>query len=174
VKLVSNTTPLIYLAKIDRLSILKDTYKEVYVTSAVWADIVQPLLKARPIPEDLPMIMTARREGWLKLKDPETINTIKLRDDLISLGLGIGEASSIALAKELNAIFLANDKATIDIAKIYGVETRWFTSMLHDALREGHIRDIDEYIRILDACILVKIHQSLIGLTNPIGIQILN
>ncbi|MCP8320773.1 MAG: hypothetical protein H3Z52_07515 [archaeon] len=164
-KVVSNTTPLIYLAKIDRLSILKDTYKEVYVTSAVWADIVQPLLKARPIPEDLPMIMTARREGWLKLKDPETINTIKLRDDLISLGLGIGEASSIALA---------NDKAAIDIAKIYGVETRWFTSMLHDALREGHIRDIDEYIRILDACILVKIHQSLIGLTNPVGIQILN
>ena len=51
-----------------------------------------------------------------------------------------GESNSMALAKELKAIFLANDKLAIDIAKQYRVEARWFTEILHDALEASFIK----------------------------------
>ncbi|KPV62416.1 MAG: hypothetical protein AOA65_1867 [Candidatus Bathyarchaeota archaeon BA1] len=68
-------------------------------------------------------------------------------------GLGLGEAYPIALSKELGRVFLANDKQAIEAAREYGVETRWFTEILHDALRGNYIKSVDEYIQILDACI---------------------
>jgi hypothetical protein len=32
----------------------------------------------------------------------------------------------------------------MDAAKQRGVEARWFTEILHDALRDGHIKDVEE------------------------------
>jgi len=64
------------------------------------------------------------------LKDPEEKESINLRDILIGKGLGLGEAYSIALAKELKTIFLANDKQAIEAAGEHGIETRWFTEIL--------------------------------------------
>jgi len=37
---VSNTTPIIYLAKIRKLDILKNVYESVFICSPVWEDIV--------------------------------------------------------------------------------------------------------------------------------------
>jgi len=58
---VSNATPLIYLAKITHLELLRKTYQIVYVCTDVWREAIYPLLFARPIPEDIPVILQARR-----------------------------------------------------------------------------------------------------------------
>jgi len=89
----------------------------------------------------------------MALKDPKEKGSYDLRDILIDRGLGLGEAYSIALAKELRTIFLANDKQAIEAAREYGIETKWFTEILHDALKRNYIKSVDEYIQILDSCI---------------------
>jgi predicted nucleic acid-binding protein len=48
---------------------------------------------------------------------------------------------------------LANDKQAIKAAKGYGVETRWFTQILHNGLKKNIIKNVDEYTQILDACV---------------------
>ena len=47
---------------------------------------------------------------------------------------------------------MANDKQAIELARGCGVETRWFTEILHDVLRAGAVTDMEEYTRMLDAC----------------------
>jgi len=112
---VSNATPLIYLAKAAQRDLLRKTYKEIYICTEVWKEAIHPILYARPVPKDIPIILQARADGWLKLKDIETAEAITIRDELLAQGLGTGESNSIALAKELNILLLANDKAAKDI-----------------------------------------------------------
>ena len=157
---VSNATPLIYLAKANCLELLERTYRQVYASPDVWREIIQPIFSTRPIPEDVPMILKARSDGWLKLRDLKTTNALAIRDELISRGLGVGDANSVALAKEMNALFLANDESAILAARRYGVETRWFTEMLHDALRMEHLKNVEEYTSLLDECIARGLYMS--------------
>ena len=150
---VSNATPLIYLAKAAKLDVLRKTYKEIYVCSDVWKEAIRPILYARPIPEDVPIILQARADGWIMIRDVETSGAFTLRDKLLAQGFGKGESNSIALAKELNALLLANDESAILAAKQYKIETRWVTEILHDALRKNYIKSVNEYTEVLDNCI---------------------
>lgn len=150
---VSNATPLIYLAKASHLNILRKTYRQIYVSSDVWMEVVRPILHAKPVPRDVPVMLQARADGWIIIKDIETSEAMALRDELLAQGLGRGESNSIALAKELNTPFLANDETAISIAKQYQIETRWVTEILHDAMKADHIKSVKEYTKILDECI---------------------
>jgi predicted nucleic acid-binding protein len=149
---VSNTTPLIYLGKINKLYFLKELYNKIYLAPEVWDDIIQPIILAKEMPEDLPLILNAKEEGWLEVISLRNPKSLEFRDELISRGFGKGEANSMALAKEMNLLFLANDKEAIETAKKEGIEVKWFTEILHDALKEKLILDYREYVKILDGC----------------------
>lgn len=150
---VSNATPLIYLAKTTRLDILRKNYEEIYVCTDVWREVIRPILYARPVPKDVPIILQARADGWIIIKDVETLEAMAIKDKLLAQGFGKGESNSIALAKELNTLFLANDESAISAAKQYNIETRWVTEILHDAMKSNHIKSVKEYIEVLDNCI---------------------
>jgi len=150
---VSNTTPIIYLVKVGKLEILRGVYSLIYVCTPVWQDISHLQTRGLLTPDEVFSIAKARHEKWMVLKDPKEKGSYDLRDILIDWGLGLGEAYSIALAKELRTIFLANDKQAIEAAREYGIETRWFTEILHDALKRNYVKSVDEYIQILDSCI---------------------
>jgi len=157
---VSNATPLIYLAKTSYLNILRKTYGKIYVCTDVWREVTYPVSSGGPVPKDVPIILQARAEGWLEIRDVGTEETKNIRDELLFQGFGRGESNSIALAKELNTLLLANDEAAIMAARRYGVETRWVTEILHDALKYKHIKSVEEYVQILDACIAEGLHVS--------------
>jgi len=156
---VSNTTPIIYLVKIKGLDLLEHVYRKVYVCSAVWHDIIHLQTRGLLAPNEIFSISQARQK-WMMLQDPKEKDSIEVKDSLIDRGLGIGEAYSIALAKELKTIFLANDKQAIEAARDFGIETRWFTEILHDALKANHLKSVDEYIQTLDACIKMGLYVS--------------
>ena len=132
---VSNATPLIYLAKAKHLNILRKTYGKIYVCTDVWKEVIRPILYAKPIPKDVPIILQARADGWIIIKDIKTLEAINIRDELLAQGFGKGESNSIALAKEMNTLFLENNESAISAAKRYNIETRWVTEILHDAMK---------------------------------------
>ena len=147
---VSNATPLIYLAKLTKLLFLRELYREIIVPTGVWIEIVRPIIEAwEEMPEDLPHIIRAHREGWLKVRSVETRKGLRMLKELKPV-LGPGEGEVLALTMEAEANFaLTNDEEAQNTAKEMGLRAKWFTEILLYALRAGLMRDSQEYENLL-------------------------
>ena len=95
-KVVANTTPLISLASIGKLEILKDIFGEIIIADAVYNEI-----KAK------------QGYGYSEIDTDyikvQSINGIAYRDFLLSQ-LDLGETETIILAKEIDANFVIIDE----------------------------------------------------------------
>lgn len=128
IKLVFDATPLIYLSKIGFWKHLQGGAFELLATSQVLAEI-------RVSSDDFPELATVRQmieTGKLKEIAPEKI--IKGFKNLHE-----GEASAISLAKELGAVFVADDSAAIAYAKSIGLKTAHSSALLAVALKKRKI-----------------------------------
>ncbi len=96
-KVVSNTTPLISLLKLDRLEILNKIYSVICIPSAVYNEIEAG--KDKPFYRDLSKI------DWIKIVEIKNQNALKYFLDLDS-----GEAEAIVLATEINADLIIMDE----------------------------------------------------------------
>jgi predicted nucleic acid-binding protein len=89
---VSDTSPLLNLARIGRLELLPQLYKEVLIPSAVFKEL-------SACKRDLPPTIDFAAEPWLIVATPYDQNRVQeLRDDLDP-----GEAEAIVLAIERRA-----------------------------------------------------------------------
>lgn len=151
---ISDTSPIIYLAKIEKLSILKDLYTRIYIPSEVWKELIYPISQNNKIiPTDIKFEIDAKESGWLIVKDPEKDVYHEMALSL-SRELGRGEAYAIALSLELKAdVLLINDKKAKEIAENKGIKTRWNSEVLLDALKQGLIQDFQEFKKLLDRLI---------------------
>ena len=96
-KVISNTTPILSLLKIDKLEILKELYSQVIIPNAVYQEIENG--KHKEYYKDLTKI------DWLiiqKIKDDNSRDYFVDLDD--------GEAEVLILAKELNADLVILDE----------------------------------------------------------------
>ncbi len=97
-RVISNTTPIITLSVLGRLTLLRDLYTEVSIPPAVYAEV---------------MAGGAGRAGTAELRRAGWIRTVPLHDprraDLL-VDLDRGEAEAIALAMELDADLLLLDE----------------------------------------------------------------
>jgi len=89
-KIVSNTTPIISLLKIGKLSILKELYDEIYVPKEVFNELENG--KAKEYYTDLSEI------NWINIKEIEDEKSLSY-----FLDLDKGEAQTIIVANEINA-----------------------------------------------------------------------
>lgn len=98
--LVSNSSPIIHLAKINKLSLLKDLYGKLFVPQKVYSECTD----TRYYQNEVKLINNA---DWLQVK---TILDYKLFS-LLNSELDAGEAEALILAMELNAdLILLDDK----------------------------------------------------------------
>lgn len=107
---VADTSPLFYLAKLGRLTLLRDLFQGVHVPPEVWKEALAAKHKH---PEILPPLMSAQADGWLKVTP--------LQEPHAYPGLGMidaGEREAIALAIELRADFLIVDDEAGRIAAL--------------------------------------------------------
>ncbi|MEM2447088.1 MAG: hypothetical protein QW734_10575 [Candidatus Bathyarchaeia archaeon] len=49
-----------------------------------WREVTYPISLAGPVPKDVPIILQARTEGWLKIRDVETVGAIAIRDESLA------------------------------------------------------------------------------------------
>ena len=151
---ISDTAPLIFFGKLNKLSLLKDLYHIIYIPSEVWEELVYPLTQYNDnIPEDIKLELEAKAAGWLIVKNPEKEESIELALNL-SQRLGLGESYAIALSNELNAdLLLINDRKARDIAIELGINTKWTTEVLIEAASKKLISSYDDFALILNAMI---------------------
>ncbi len=151
---ISDTAPIIFFGKINKLRLLKDLYHTIYIPTEVWEELIYPLTQHHlNIPEDISLELEAKAKGWLIVRNPEKEESIELALSL-SQQLGLGESYAIALSSELNAdLLLINDRKAREVAIELGINTKWTTEVLIDAVSEKLISSFDDFERILNAMI---------------------
>jgi predicted nucleic acid-binding protein len=117
----------------DSLFILKDlTSESAVITNFVSAEIMRGIQQAH---RDLAKITEALREGWLREVDLKGKKEKSLYETL-SVSLGLGEASSIAVAKVREFIFACDDRAARREAGLLGVKLTGTLGLLKKAVRD--------------------------------------
>lgn len=130
-KIVSNTSPIIFLAKIDRLDLLKHLFK-------------QPVLVPQSVVEELGV--GKRPETGSIDKYSQAFKFVFVTGKLPGADfLGKGEQQAILLAKKQKAdLLLIDDKQARIIAEALGINVRGTAGILFESLKKG-LLDYDEW-----------------------------
>ena len=124
--LICDTTALIILEKIGNLSLLKELFKEVYVTDEVIAEFGSEL------------------PDWIKVQNP--VDNIRVA--ILETQLDLGEASAISLALELqNPLLLIDERKARRIAKQLNLKIIGTLGVLLLAKKENKILNLKPIIR---------------------------
>ena len=126
--IVSNSTVLIYLAKIGKLNLLKELFGEVFIPGEVFDEVV--IRGKEHQHPDAFIVESAVEEGWIHIKDIEAI--VELED----FGIDPGEAHAISLAKSLEVPVLLDQTHARNAAKAFGFKPRGTIFVLLAALRK--------------------------------------
>ena len=117
-KIIFNATPLIYLGKTSVLKKIIDVFNEVYITEAVYDEVVR---KGKQIgAEEEHIIEDYIKRGIIKvIKDPST--TISFSE---TYQLGKGESSTILATVEKNYVAIIDDERARKIGEKFNIEIR--------------------------------------------------
>lgn len=126
--IVSNSTVLIYLAKIGKLSLLKKLFRNVLIPGEVFNEVV--IRGKENLHPDAFVIEAAVEEGWMEVKEIEAIR------ELEEFGIDSGEAQAISLAKTLDMPVLLDQTHARIAAKALGLKPSGTIFVLLAALRK--------------------------------------
>lgn len=132
---VSNSGPLIALAKVRLLFILKEFFGEVIVPAEVWEEVVERG-KGKPGREDV------RKAGWIRAWEVED----RLSVEVLCRDIGKGEAEAIILAKKMNALLIMDEKIPREIAKSLGLEVVGALGLIYKAVEAEIVKQPFEEI----------------------------
>ena len=138
-KVVCNSSPLIHLAKIGKLELLKDYFTEISIPEAVYRECVIDG-KDR---EDAKRIENA---AWIRVVDIRNIDLKKAFNTV----LDEGESEAIVLALQESAdLILLDDYEARELARTYGLKITGTIGLLIKAKYEGDISSIGEMLKKL-------------------------
>lgn len=138
-KTVSNASPLINLARIGRLDVLRDLYRELLIPEAVRQEVVVE-------GEGKPGAMEVARSDWIITQQVSNDEEVKL----LRFDLDAGEAASIVLALEQDAdLLLMDDRMGRKLAEHMGLIYTGTVGALIEAKKTGIIESIEPILEDL-------------------------
>ena len=140
---VSNATPLIYLAKAGRIDLLKKVFGQVFIPEDVKIEVVD---RGKQLGEkDAYVVEKAIGEGWLKVLSADIVE--------VSIKLDKGEEATLSLAKKLGLkVVLVDEAPARAAARLMGLTPRGTVFVFLKALEKNEI-DLDEFLEALDKLI---------------------
>jgi len=158
-RIVSNATPLIYLAKADQLNLLQNIVKQVFISEAVHREVV---IEGRRLGEkDAFRVEKAIKQGWMIVQDIKSIYPVEII-------IHPGEAEVISLAKEkgIKEVLIddAKARAASEMAGLKPIGTLWlilkavknrllnfdqFLSTLEDIVQAGFYLKEEVYLKVV-------------------------
>ena len=138
---VADTSPLLYLARLELLPILRALYGKVHVPSVVWSEA---LAGETAHPSIIPQFHAATEEGWMVVSptSPE-LRPLELA------GLDAGERAAIALAQTLNAALLIDERLGRSVAKRLGLKIAGTLGVLAAAKQASLVVELKPLFRTL-------------------------
>jgi len=130
---VGNAGPLIHLAKINLLHLLRDLYQEVVIPREVKVETVdRGVEKGFP---DAIQIGDAINEGWIKVEDTKLAQEFKSMAQIA--GLKTAEAAVIYYAYKNNGMALIDEDLARTLARTLGVPIRGTLGIILESLKRG-------------------------------------
>ncbi len=130
-RVVVDSSPLIALARIERLELLREMFGEIVVPSAVWSEVVMSGLDKTGAREVI-------ASGWIRRQEVVDQSAV---DDL-RRDLGAGEAEAIVVARELPAdLLLMDEELGRRTARGLGVQVVGLVGVLVEARKRGLLPD---------------------------------
>lgn len=142
--IVSNSTSLIYLAKLNKLNLLKKLFKKVLIPKAVYDEVVLVGKKKNYV--DAKLVENAINDGWIVVKQT------KILEFLSNVGIDKGELESISLAKNLKMNILLDQTHARYASELVDLKPRGTIFVLLLALSKKYI-SYDEYLNSLEQLI---------------------
>lgn len=132
---VCDSSTIIHLARIGRLSLLRDFHERIIVVPAVWNEAVEEG-QGKPGSSE---IRDARESGWIEVTAPHNGPLVQL----LQRELHKGESETIALAVELHADLAFLDESDARrVAKIYGLKMSGVVGILIRAKFAGMVTSL--------------------------------
>ncbi|MCD6472784.1 DUF3368 domain-containing protein [Candidatus Aerophobetes bacterium] len=126
---VSDSTTLISLAKIDQFELLRDLFTEIIIPASVYEEVVNKG-KGRQGQQQV------KNSSWIRLKPVKN----RLAVQALKTVLGEGEAEAIVLAKEENAdIIILDDGKARKEAKRMGLKIMGTVGILLESCKKGKL-----------------------------------
>lgn len=143
---VADSSTLITLASIGRLSLLREFHGKLLIPPAVWREVVVEG-RGRPGASEVKQALEA---GWLEVAEPSDRSlVVMLRRELDD-----GEAEAIALALEKKAeVILLDETDARRIAEVLGIPRAGVVGVLLNQIVEEVVEEIK---RILDFALVEK------------------
>jgi predicted nucleic acid-binding protein len=136
VKVVSNASPLITLARIGHLDLLRKLYDALYISTEVYTEVVIAGV-------GLPGAAAVAKADWIHVTAVR--NAEDLAKTTTKIGLGAGEVSTVFLAKELHAdLTLMDEWRGRRLAIDEGLAVVGCIGILEELYRRGEIKDLRE------------------------------
>jgi hypothetical protein len=128
-RVISNTSPLIALAKLDKLNLLEQLFKNISIPEAVYEEFL------RDCPYQEAHCFQSACDSFIEIKAVQNRQSFSRRLDL-------GECEVLSLALEEQAdIILIDDRKAFNEAKEQGIKTASTRAILKIAQEKGLIED---------------------------------
>lgn len=132
-KAISNSTPIMYLAKLSKLRLLKKIYNVIVIPEEVYKEVVEEGKKLNQ--KEVLLIEEAINEKFIVVKKVKKIKKFKQFSQLHE-----GEINAISLCLTLRKKeILIDDKEAYNICKLVGLKPTRTTSILLKFLKDGFI-----------------------------------
>lgn len=157
---ISDTTPIISLMKIDRLELLQKLFDVVYIPKAVY----QELTENEAFPEEIRIVQECE---FLYVEEVDNEKSVTILRNFT--GLDAGESEAIILADEKHSdVLLMDEYKGRKVAKKLGITITGTIGILTQAFDEGMLmrEDVEECIECLKESgirISEKLYQRLLG-----------
>jgi len=147
-KTVSNSGPVMSLAKLGSLELLYNLYGQIYIPSAVYFEVViHGLDSGYPDAYYIRSSILKDHIAIINVSDSE------MSDDISSLPLDVGEKQSLYLAiRDKFDLILLDDLKAREEAKALGLNVKGTLGIIVQAYREGYI-NLDEVEEIIQTII---------------------
>jgi predicted nucleic acid-binding protein len=143
-RIVSNATPLIYLAKANKLNLLEKLLNEVFIPEAVFQEVV---IEGKRLAEnDAYRVEKAINEGWLKVKGVQNLLSFDF-----SLHSGETEVISLAKQEKINTVLIDDAKAR-SVAELADLKPVGILGIILQAVKRRML-DFDEFLSTLEEII---------------------
>ena len=136
---ISNTSPLLYLYRINALNLLSTLCTEVQIPQAVVRELSDGRQRGHDVPDP-------QRYEWIKIVDPRFISS-----EWLNLDMGEGELAVLALGLERSdCIVLLDDKRARRIAYAAGLNVWGTLKILIEAKSQGLVERIAPHVDSLE------------------------
>lgn len=140
---VADTSPLFYLAHLDRLGLLRELYLQIDVPERVW---IETLAGGRQYPATKPRLEAARMAGWIFIHPPSA----QAGAEPALIGLDEGEREALLLAVALAAdTVLIDEKRGRRAALSLGLVSTGTVGILIEAKRRSLVHSVAQELRRL-------------------------